>query len=192
MFLRFLSAIELVQFNLINLPRLSVDCVVAIDFFTTWKFYALGPLVVTGVLSLLFVLLYFWLVRLGASPKQLAHFKDRCIQLAMWLVYVAYPATTRNCFMMLNCREFDPGRFFLVSDFRVSCAWDDERYMRFYPWACGFAFVYSLGIPTGLWWLLRTRRNQRDEFGHGWHNRLYLVTKSYTLEYWWFEVYEVR
>ena len=90
----------------------------------------------------------------------------RGLQLAMWLVYIAcvifvapcslgvrgvgascvlsplflprYPATTRNCFMILNCREFDPGSYFLVSDFRVSCNWADERYMRFYPWACCF------------------------------------------------------
>ena len=61
-----------------------------IDFFAAWKFYAIGPLIVAGVLSLVFVLLHFWLARLGgASRKQLARFKDRCIQLAMWLVYIA-------------------------------------------------------------------------------------------------------
>lgn len=87
--------------------------------------------------------------------------------------------------------RFDPGRFYLVSDFRVSCNWADERYMRHYPWACFFAVFYPLGIPGGLWWLLRTRRDQRDEFGHGWTERLRLVTKSYSERFWWFEVYEL-
>ena len=63
--------------------------------------------------------------------------------------------------------------------------------MRHYPWACFFAVFYPLGIPGGLWWLLRTRRYQSDEFGHGWTERLRLVTKSYSERFWWFEVYEL-
>ena len=70
-------------------------------------------------------------------------------------------------------------------------AQDDERYMRHYPWACFFAMLYPLGIPGGLFYLLRTRRDQKDEFGHGWTERLRLVTKSYSKRFWWFEVYEL-
>ena len=175
-----------------NLPNFSVECVWEVNFYTTWKFYVIGPIFVLTGLSALFRLIYNWLVRLGANVRQLARYKDRCVQLSFWMIYILYPATTRACFQMINCREFDPGRFFLVSDFRVTCNWTDERYMRHYPWACFFAIVYPLGIPGALWWLLRTRRDQRDEFGHGWTERLRLVTKSYSEGFWWFEVYEVR
>ena len=58
-------------------------------------------------------------------------------------------------------------------------------------WACFFGVLYPFGVPAALWYLLHTRRNQQDEFERGWHARLRLVTKSYSEELWWFEVYEL-
>ena len=100
-----MAGIELAFLNVINLPNLSVECVWEVDFYTTWKFYSIGPIFVLAGLSALFVLLYRQLTRLGANKRQLGRFKDRCAQLSFWMIYILYPATTRACFQMINCRE---------------------------------------------------------------------------------------
>ena len=86
-----------------------------------WKFYALGPIFLLAGLSALFMFLYCRLARLGANARQLGLFKDRCIQLSMWVVYILYPAIKRSCFQMINCREFDPGARFVVCVYVCMC-----------------------------------------------------------------------
>ena len=103
-----------------------------ITFITTWRCYVVGPLIVLAGLGALFMALHSWLAHMGARARVLAEYKDRCFQFVFWIIYIAYPGTTRACFMMLNCREFDPDEFYLVSDFRVKCDWDDEDYMKYY------------------------------------------------------------
>ena len=100
-----MSGVELAFLNVINLPAFSVECVWEVDFYTTWKFYALGPIVLLAGLSALFVLFFHRLRSLGANKRQLGRFKDRCVQLSFWMIYILYPATTRACFQMINCRE---------------------------------------------------------------------------------------
>ena len=87
-YLQFLASLDFFNLNLLSIPMITVDCVMKIDYYVTWKFYAITPVVLLTLLSLLFFIIYVVLVLRNAKTNQLEHFTDRAVQLLIWVVRV--------------------------------------------------------------------------------------------------------
>ena len=105
------SWLNVINLNMLNIPYVSISCVVETDFYVTWKFYVAGPVVILFTLLGITRLLLVLFRRMHATENDLRHLWDRCIQTMIWVVYVLYPMCCRTCLAILNCREFDPGQW---------------------------------------------------------------------------------
>jgi hypothetical protein len=190
-FVECMSWFNAINLNLLNIPRvLTLSCVIETDFFVTWNFYVFGPiLLLFTLMALLWFLLRIRIFRVIGNLEDRLHLRDRGAIGMIWVVYISYPACCRVYFAFLNCGEFDPGLWYLISDFSVECGWSNNRYMSHFYWAMIVAFVIPFGVPLVLWYLLHRHRTYKpdDRHGFGWPMRLECMQLSYKKEYWWCE-----
>ena len=147
-----------------SLSGLSMDLVqmVPADCLATsrWSHYdsllleTLGPLIVIAV-----VFVYENVRRepRGNSAKRGYYLG----QVLMFVFLVLLPAISRRVCQTFQCRTFEPGIRYLVSDLSTSCT--TAKYSAFKVFAILMCLVYTCGFPVGLYFWLRRFKNRLDD-----------------------------
>lgn len=149
---RFLSALNLVNFNLGFI--LSISCVIDTNFYGRLFVATIGPLVVLGALAATYAVSRS---RNRHSPVGIQAAKRKHLSIALFFVFVIYSSVSFTIFQTFACEPLDNG-VYLRADYSLTCSTGVHTAMKVY--AGLMIVVYPIGIPAVFtWWLVTNRHD---------------------------------
>lgn len=130
----------------------------------------------------------------------------KCEAIFFYLVFIILPVTCTTIFRMFSCRDVDVDGVsdvheeYLIADYSISCS--SDRYFFGRNWAICAMFVYPIGIPCAMYWILYRKRvvivNRFDEIDTIQEEKqrdlallsVTFLVSSYKTEYYYWEVVE--
>lgn len=154
-FVRLASRLSAVNVQLLSLPSLA--CLhPEPSAFAVFNGYTLGcgaAVVLVGFVFASGAALHAGLRGGSLLDKRFAAFTNRCITVALVVLYLAYPSVSQTVIGMFNCQRLGDAGTFLRSDLRVQCF--TPRHRSYMKAAVFWILVYPVGVPLLFWVALR-------------------------------------
>jgi len=109
--------------------------------------------------------------------------RRRFWRMLIYSLFLIYPSVSSTIIRLYVCRTID-GVSYLVEDFRLICYTPDYNFYAMIGIA--MIFVYPIGIPAFLFYMLYQYRKRLDEPGV--RAQLGFLFDGFHHEYWWFEI----
>lgn len=133
-FLVFLNLLKVFSFDLLGF--VDVGCVSSYTYYSKVAFAAVMPLVLLGGVAVVY--------KVRQSVEGIG---NRCIRMALSVVFLVYPFISATVFQGFSCRQTDEDESWLDVDFQIDCN-SPEYLLEFWTFGVLGMFVYPIGIPT--------------------------------------------
>ena len=154
-FTRLAARLSVVNVHLLSLPSLA--CLHAEpSAFAVFNGYTLGCAAAVALVGAIFAAgaaLHVGLRGGSLADKHFGAFTNRCVTIALVVLYLAYPSVSQTVIGMFNCQDLGDAGVFLRSDLRVQCF--TPKHVSYMKAAIFWIFVYPVGVPLLFWMALR-------------------------------------
>jgi len=139
-FLAFVNMLKLFSFDLLGF--IDVGCVTTYTYYTKVAFAATLPPILLGSVVVVYYL-----------RKNVEGIFNRCVKMALTVIFLIYPFISQTVFQGFSCRQLDSGEDWLDVDFQVDC--NSTKYLlQFWSFGLIGVWVYPIGIPLATMLLL--------------------------------------
>ena len=139
-FLAFVNMLKLFSFDLLGF--IDVGCVTTYTYYTKVAFAATLPPILLGSVVVVYYL-----------RKNVDGIFNRCVKMALTVIFLIYPFISQTVFQGFSCRQLDSGEDWLDVDFQVDC--NSTKYLlQFWSFGLIGVWVYPIGIPLATMLLL--------------------------------------
>jgi len=171
----------------------SVGCIAEIDALDKAVLVVISPIVVILLITLFFVVpLRIMDSRDFSDHDKLRHRREELriqfVRLALFTVFLFYPHLSSVVFGVYNCIDVG-GTSLLVADVGIICG--QTRQMSYAVGMIGFVLLYPIGIPCIYYFMLRTRRRNRELRSPKSLVMLGFLYNAYSDEAWYFELVDM-
>lgn len=133
-FLWFVNLLKVFSFDLLGF--VDVGCVSSYTYYTKVLFAAFMPPVLLAGVAVVYKL-----------RQEQEGIGNRCVRMALSVVFLVYPFISTTVFQGFSCRETDDGESWLDVDHQIDCN-SPEYLLEFWTFGVLGMFVYPIGIPT--------------------------------------------
>ena len=135
-----LKFLKLFSFDLLGF--IDVGCVTTYTYYTKVAFAATLPPILLGSVVVVYYL-----------RKNVDGIFNRCVKMALTVIFLIYPFISQTVFQGFSCRQLDSGEDWLDVDFQVDC--NSTKYLlQFWSFGLIGVWVYPIGIPLATMLLL--------------------------------------
>jgi len=187
----FIAVFDFINIDLVAFTGSS--CVWDVDFYDTYLFTLIGPLVLLALFTIIIIGGAYLRTHLKPTTElahlQLMHVtKAQFLKVVLFAVFLIYPRVASTTLRLFNCQKIY-GVHYLVSDFNIHCF--DSVWYRYMALDVFMILVYPLGIPFFIYYLLKKGKDT-NTFNKP-HVQYFLgfLYEPYRLSAWFFELIDM-